>query len=81
LKVKKEAAKPGGHPKKAPTTKAPAGAAAAPPKKGGKAKEEEVIKYKFSNEEVEDKFAELVPESQTAELSEKNYKLRLAGMS
>ncbi|GET04485.1 microtubule associated protein [Rhizophagus clarus] len=75
---KKVAAKPGGPPKKAPAAKvqsAPS-AAAPPPKKGGKAKEE-VITFKFTNEGIEGKFAELVPEDQTANLSEKNWKLRL----
>ena len=71
----KAAAKPGGPPKKAP----PASSAAAPPKKTGKAKEE-IIKYKFSSEEVEDKFAELVPEDETADLGQSNWKLRLAGI-
>ncbi|CAB4442075.1 unnamed protein product, partial [Rhizophagus irregularis] len=72
---KKAAAKPGGPPKKAPPAKA-SSAAAAPPKKGGKVKEE-IITYKFSNEGAEERFAEFVPEDQTANLSEKNWKLRL----
>ncbi|RIA95528.1 armadillo-type protein [Glomus cerebriforme] len=76
---KKTAAKPGGPPKKAPSAKAPS-AAAPPPKKGGKAKAEEVIRYKFADEDVETRFAELVSEDQTAELSEKNWKLRLAAI-
>lgn len=76
---KKAAAKPGGPPKKAPPAKASSAAAAPPPKKGGKAKEG-IITYKFSNEGVEERFAEFVPEDQTANLSEKSWKLRLEGM-
>ncbi|CAI2179034.1 13105_t:CDS:10 [Funneliformis geosporum] len=68
-------AKPGGPPKKASAN----AVATSPPKKSGKVKEE-VIKYKFTNDEVESKFAELISEDQTAGLSEKNWKLRLAAI-
>ncbi|CAG8787229.1 25609_t:CDS:2, partial [Gigaspora rosea] len=70
-KTSKPATQP---PKKA--TKPPA--TTAPPKKSTKVKEEETLKYKFSNEEVESRFAELIPEEQTAEMGDKNWKLRLA---
>ncbi|CAG8638343.1 14946_t:CDS:10, partial [Gigaspora margarita] len=70
-KTSKSATQP---PKKA--TKPPA--TTAPPKKSTKVKEEEILRYKFSNEEVESRFAELIPEEQTAELGDKNWKLRLA---
>ncbi|KAG9290927.1 hypothetical protein G9A89_011077 [Geosiphon pyriformis] len=75
--------KPAPSKKPAPAT-APKKAAAAPPpppptKKGG-AKTEEPLRYKFTNEEVEDKFSECVPESQTEDLGDKNWKLRLAAI-
>ncbi|CAG8439476.1 8530_t:CDS:10 [Diversispora eburnea] len=75
---------------KSPAKKVPAKAAKTPgatsaivppaAKKGGKTKEEEPIRYKFTNEEVEDKFSEMIPEEQTAEMSDKNWKLRLAAI-
>ncbi|CAG8507139.1 14043_t:CDS:10, partial [Dentiscutata heterogama] len=68
--------KPAVQPKKA----AKPSATSAPPKKGAKAKEEEPLKYKFSNEETESRFAELVPEEQTTEMGDKNWKLRLAAI-
>ncbi|CAG8440367.1 2083_t:CDS:10, partial [Acaulospora morrowiae] len=68
-------------PSKKPAAKTSAAATAPPPaKKGGKAKEEEVLKYRFSDEGVEMKFAEIVPEDQTAEMGDKNWKLRLAAI-
>ncbi|CAG8484013.1 10579_t:CDS:10 [Racocetra fulgida] len=70
-KISKTAAQPPKKVAKPPTS-------AAPPKKGAKTKEEEPLRYKFSNEEVESRFAEIVPEEQTAELGDKNWKNRLA---
>ncbi|CAG8557067.1 17160_t:CDS:10, partial [Dentiscutata erythropus] len=55
-------------------------ATSAPSKKGTKAKEEEPLKYKFSNEETESRFADMVPEEQTADMGDKNWKLRLAAI-
>ncbi|CAG8499882.1 1285_t:CDS:10, partial [Ambispora leptoticha] len=60
------------------TGKTPAAAAPPPAKKG--AKVEEPIKYKYTNEEVEGRFAEVVPESETSNLGDKNWKLRLAAI-
>ncbi|CAG8520285.1 7962_t:CDS:10 [Acaulospora colombiana] len=61
--------------------KAPATAAApTSSKKGGKVKEEEVLKYRFSDEGVEARFAEIVPEDLIKEIDEKNWKLRLAAI-
>ncbi|CAG8731036.1 7467_t:CDS:2, partial [Cetraspora pellucida] len=55
-------------------------ATAATSKKGAKTKEEEPLRYRFSNEEVEEKFADIVPEEQTAGLGDKNWKNRLAAI-
>ncbi|CAI2189255.1 12155_t:CDS:10, partial [Funneliformis geosporum] len=71
-----KSAKSGDPPKKASANPV---VAPLPPKNSGKVKEE-VIKYKFSNDEVESRFAELISEDQTAGLSEKNWKLRLTAI-
>ncbi|CAG8714523.1 7634_t:CDS:10, partial [Racocetra persica] len=63
-KTSKPAAQPPKKVAKPPTS-------AAPSKKGAKTKEEEPLRYKFSNEEVEARLAEIIPEEQTAGLGDK----------
>ncbi|CAH1762423.1 9128_t:CDS:10 [Entrophospora sp. SA101] len=60
--------------------KKPAAKTSAVAKKGGKAKEEEVLKYKYADENIEERFSELIPEVQTENLGDKNWKLRLAAI-